>query len=62
MFNDTKMKKKSVAKLLHGDLFKIYVDPKRIYVDTSIQAHSSNVTWYIWQKFCMGYKWDLSVD
>ena len=36
MLIDIKMKKKSVAELGHNGRLKIYVDPKKIYVDPHI--------------------------
>ena len=54
MLIDIKMKK-SVAKLGHNGRFKIYVDPKKIYVDPGIEVQFSKMAWYIWLKFCMEY-------
>ena len=36
MLIDIKMKKKSIAELGHNGRLKIYVDPKKIYVDSRI--------------------------
>ena len=49
MLIDIKIKK-SVAELGHNGRLKIYVDPKKIYIDPR-----SEMARYIWLKFCMEY-------
>ena len=53
MLSDIKMKRKSIAELGHNGRLKIFVDPKKIYVDPRILVPYSKMAGYIWQKFCM---------
>ena len=42
MLIDTKMKK-NIVELGHNDRLKIYVDPKKVYIDTGIQVRFSSM-------------------
>ena len=50
-----KIKKKAMGKLGHNGRLKIYVDPKKIYVDPGVKVCFSKMAEYIWLNFCMEY-------
>ena len=54
MLIDIKMKKICNGIGQNGRL-KIYVDPKKNYVDPGIKPIFSKMVRYIWLKFCMEY-------